>query len=61
MEQHLEGELDVQWVANIVPEDGHPTPAAGDTAQPGDVWFNVPDPNFGDAEDINTEDGDPVD
>lgn len=60
MEQELEGDLDVQWVANIVPEEGYPTPAAGDITQPGEIWYNVDDPNFGDREDINEDDGEPV-
>ena len=54
----LEDDLDVQWIANIVPEGGHPTPAAGDSTQPGDDWIGVDDPNFQDKEDPEEDDGD---
>jgi hypothetical protein len=55
--QELEEPLDVQWVAHIVPEDGHPTPAAGDSTIDAADWVNVEDPNFGDREDPEDDDG----
>lgn len=49
--------LDVQWVAHVVEEGGHPTPAAGDTTTDDADWINVEDPNFGDKEPTTDEDG----
>lgn len=58
--QKLEGELDVQWIANVVRDDGIPTPAAGDSLK-NTIWIDVEDRDFGDAEEPLEEDGDPVD
>ena len=56
--EEVDGDLDVQWVAEIVPDDGIPTPAAGDSTSPDPDWINVDDPNFGDREDLTDDDGD---
>ena len=55
-----EERLDVQWVAHVVRDDGIPTPAAGNSTN-STLWIDVDDPNFGDAEDVLEEDGDPTD
>jgi hypothetical protein len=49
--------LDVQWVAHVVEEGGHPTPAAGDTTSENSDWINVEDLNFEDKESTFDEDG----
>ena len=49
--------LDVQWVAHVVEEGGHPTPAAGDSTAENSLWINVDDPNFGDKEPVFDADG----
>ena len=52
--------VDVQWIAHVVRKDGIPTPAAGDSTKTS-FWIDVDDPNFGDAEEVLEEDGDPTD
>lgn len=55
--QDLDGPLDVQWVAHIVPKGGYPTPAAGDSTTDDPDWIGVDDPNYDDPDPPNDDDG----
>ena len=55
-DREREIEIDVQWVAHIIPADGFPTPASGDSRR-GAIWVGVPDPNYDDPDPPNIHDG----